>query len=139
MRKLALIIAILILCPPAVSAGQGEKLIYAASAWPPYVTIAENGTPSGLFIDLLTELFVKKLGLDVEFLSLPWKRAQYYLSNGTADVTITLPLEERLQYTVPSHMPLIDLSLHIFTQANHPQLAELEAGGTRGHILSYRY
>jgi len=132
MRKLALIIAMLIFWQPVVSVGQEQvsqrgKIIYAASAWPPYVTIAEDGTPSGLFVDLLTELFIKKLGLDVEFLHLPWKRAQYALKNGVADMTITLPLEERLLYAVPSNIPLINLSLHIFTQAGHPQLAEIEA------------
>lgn len=85
----------------------------------------ENGEARGVYVDLLTEIFEKELGYELEYRNVPWKRAQYLIQNGSSDIIVTLPTKERLEYTIPSKLPLIELSLNVFTYTNHPKLKQI--------------
>ncbi|MCY1412766.1 Bacterial extracellular solute-binding protein, family 3 [compost metagenome] len=62
---------------------QGEKLRIVTEPWPPYVYL-ENGKPKGLDYEA-TALVFQRLGIDVEWQFLPWKRCLAMLEQGQAD------------------------------------------------------
>jgi len=132
MKKLAVLLTCMLFFVSLADAAQQEdteqvqeEIIFAASPWPPYIEIAEDGALKGLYIELLEELFCKELGFKLTYLNVPWKRAQYELEKGGASVTITLPTKERLAYSIPTTRPLIEMSLHVFTYAGHPLLKDI--------------
>ena len=45
----------------------------------------ENGEMQGIYIDIVNEVFKKRLGIPVEHRGYPWKRAQMMVKNGDAD------------------------------------------------------
>ncbi|WP_166361389.1 substrate-binding periplasmic protein [Pseudomonas akapageensis] len=61
----------------------GEKLRIVTEPWPPYVYL-ENGKPKGLDYEA-TALVFQRLGIDVEWQFLPWKRCLAMLEQGQAD------------------------------------------------------
>ena len=103
-----------------------EKIVFASSSWPPYVIIDSSGQVSGLYIDLLRELFEKELGYELVHLNVPWKRAQYCIKTGIADFIVTVPNEERLTYAEKSDQPLLEMYLNVFTYADHPKLKDID-------------
>lgn len=86
----------------------------------------ETGTPKGLYVELLDEIFTKQLGIEIEHQQLPWKRAQHNVELGKSDFLITVKSEKRLQYATASELPLLQLYLHVFTYRSHKKLAEIE-------------
>jgi polar amino acid transport system substrate-binding protein len=113
-------------------------IIYVSSGeWYPLEKAPEkNGLcGSGLYIDILNEIFTKQLKQKYNCSYVPWKRAQIDVKNGNADFIITIPTKERLHYTVPSDAPVFQLYLNIFTYKNHPKLAAIKKIKTADDIL----
>jgi len=102
-----------------------QKIVFAAGAWAPYAYMDKNGQAKGLYIDILTELFEKQLGMELVYQNVPWKRAQYNVQNGQADFLVTVPTESRLQYAVQSNLPVLEFYLKVYTYVNHPKLAQI--------------
>lgn len=111
----------------------------SAQAAPPTVTYAvgppsipvyelEPGNESGwkgLFVELVEEIFAKELGYRVVIEQYPWKRAQQNVKEGIADITVSVPTAERLEYALKSDRPIYRMYLNIYTYAGHPKLAEI--------------
>jgi len=64
-------------------AAQGEKLRIVTEPWAPYV-YEENGTMRGLDYETTVIVF-QRLGIDVQWQYLPWKRCLAMLDQGQAD------------------------------------------------------
>lgn len=112
-----------------------RKIIYASGRWVPYSYIDDSGEPQGVYIDLLKEIFEKQLKLQVEYQEYPWKRAQEYVKDGLADFFITVVSEERLQYTLKTKLPVMEMYLHVFTYTDHAQLSKIRTIGSGADIL----
>lgn len=80
----------------------------------------------GLLIDLLGEALNKRMGLDVTYEGLPWKRAQTLVRKGGADAFCTIPNVERRAYTVISGEPVVNTGMKIFTRKHHAERDRLE-------------
>jgi len=80
----------------------------------------------GLFIELLDEVFNKRLGVDLNCHPRPWKRAQANVKRGVADFLITVPTEDRLKYSVKSKQPIFQLFMHVYTYADHPLIENIK-------------
>ena len=77
---MTVILAALLLLPGMAFA---EKLVFVTADWPPYV-LSENGKTSGIDTEIALEL-CKRLGIEGEVQSLPWKRALKMVEKGEAD------------------------------------------------------
>lgn len=100
---------------------------FAASEAPPFL-IADTTQPSGirgLYADILNDVIGKRMGLSWNGTLLPWKRAQSEVQLGNADLTITVPTEERLAYALASERPVFEAYLHVYTYKDHPRLKEI--------------
>lgn len=112
---------------PVMAAEKNNATIVslAASSWAPYIYKDKNGKANGLYIDILTEIFETEMGLSLEYKELPWKRAQMNVKYGQADLLVTVPTKERLEYTVQSDLPVMELFLYVYTYTGHPKLSEI--------------
>lgn len=82
---------------PRVSA---ETVTLATDPWPPYVTgDLDRGVNGGIIFELVTEIFARIDGVEVEFAMLPWKRALAEVRNGALDgIPMLLKTPERETY-----------------------------------------
>ncbi|WP_397450402.1 substrate-binding periplasmic protein [Pseudomonas sp. NA-150] len=90
-----------------------EKLRIVTEPWAPYVYM-ENGQPRGLDYDT-TAIIFQRLGIDVEWHFLPWKRCLAMLEQGQADGALDIfksPERENL-LLYPSE-PLSDVEWVLF-------------------------
>jgi polar amino acid transport system substrate-binding protein len=93
----------------------GEKLRIVTEPWSPYV-IVDGNQASGLDYDA-TAIVFERLGIDVEWQFLPWKRCLMMLSDGEADGVLDIFKDEaRADLLFPSE-PLSSVDWVLF-QAN---------------------
>ena len=62
---------------------QAERLRLVSDDWAPYV-YQQNGQPRGIDYEVTTQVF-KRLGVEVEWQFLPWKRCLAMIEQGLAD------------------------------------------------------
>jgi polar amino acid transport system substrate-binding protein len=134
--------AVLLLLNPLNSSGAEEN--------PPTIvyTIGPYGSPyyerdpvsqygwKGLFIDILEEVMVKELGMKVVLLQSPWKRAQENVKDGTADIIVSVPTQDRLTYAFRSEEPILKMYLSVYTYTGHPKLEKIRKIQTPNDIIA---
>lgn len=104
----------------------GEKILfvyyhdYAPFGW------AENGKMKGIYIDIVSEAFTKRLGIPVEHRGYPWKRAQKMVREGKADGYCTTVTPERLSYSLATEEPVLDVHFKIYAAIDSPRLEQLK-------------
>lgn len=130
MKFLYILAALLFIYPAIPRSAQGAPptIIYAVG--PPSIPVyeLEPGNESGwkgLFIEMVEEIFVKELGYRVAIEQYPWKRAQQNVKEGVADMMVSVPTAERLEYALKSDRPIYRMYLNVYTYAGHPKLAEI--------------
>lgn len=94
----------------AADAKSGPFRIAYNSSWPPYSSQRES-VAVGILPDLMNELLDRRLGLAVEHVPLPWKRAQAVVWAGEADAFVTVPTAERRELGLIGIEPAIRLRL----------------------------
>ena len=106
-----LLIAALLTCLSAFA--HGEKLRIVTEPWAPYV-YEENGQAKGIDYDVTVEVF-KRLGVEVDWQFLPWKRCLAMIDQGQADGILDIFYTEQRanQLYYPSE-PLSDVEFVLF-------------------------
>lgn len=82
--------------------GVQETLTIARSIddWGPNEFMGEDGKPTGFHIDLI-QMAAKQLNVNVEFVSMPWKRALKTIEQGNVDaISYTIFSPERTSYLI---------------------------------------
>ncbi|MEG0121290.1 MAG: transporter substrate-binding domain-containing protein, partial [Pseudomonas sp.] len=94
-------------------AARGEKLRIVTEPWAPYV-YEENGKKLGLDYET-TAIVFKRLGIEVEWQFLPWKRCLSMLETGQADGALDIFHSDERDATLlyPSE-PLSDVEFVMF-------------------------
>jgi polar amino acid transport system substrate-binding protein len=119
-----------------------EKLRIVTEPWAPYV-YTENGQPRGLDYET-TAIIFQRLGIDVEWDFLPWKRCLAMLEQGQADGALDIfqnaERDDSLLY--PSE-PLSNVEFVLFYANAHPHpfqtledLRGLTVGVSPGYLYS---
>lgn len=139
--KTALLIIILNSTFPLLQA-ENKLLTYSFGSgdWNPIIYSDENSSIgySGLYVEILDEIFKKKLNIDIVYIANPWKRAQQLVENGKADFLITVATKDRLKYTYKSQYPVFKLHLGLYTYAGHPKLNDIQNIKNVEHIKHYK-
>jgi len=131
----------LILCTCLSVTAWGEKLRIVTEPWAPYV-YEEGGKAIGLDYET-TAIVFKRLGIEVEWQFLPWKRCLAMLDQGMADGALDIFHSDERDSTLlyPSE-PLSDVEFVLFYANERPHafnhLADL-AGLTIGTSPGYLY
>jgi len=120
----------------------GERLRLVTEPWSPYAMV-ENGHASGLDYDT-TAIVFQRLGIDVEWQFLPWKRCLMMLQQGEADGALDIfKVSERDDLLLYPSEPLSEVNW-VFFQANarpHPfarldDLKGLTVGVSPGYLYT---
>lgn len=120
---------------------RAEKLRIVTEPWAPYV-YEENGVPKGLDYET-TAIVFKRLGIEVEWQFLPWKRCLAMLEQGLADGALDIfHSSEREGLLLYPSEPLSDVEFVMFYANARPHpfrtLDDLE-GLTVGTSPGYLY
>lgn len=112
------IIATLLLGCLALAA-RAEPLRVVTESWAPYV-YQDNGQPAGLDYEISAEV-LRRLGVEVQWQFLPWKRCLLALEQGQADAILDIfRLAEREQQMLFVEEPLSEVEFVLFFARNRP-------------------
>jgi polar amino acid transport system substrate-binding protein len=123
-------------------AARGEKLRIVTEPWAPYV-YEENGKSLGLDYET-TAIVFKRLGIEVEWQFLPWKRCLSMLETGQADGALDIFHSDERDATLlyPSE-PLSEVQFVMFYANDRPhpfrtldELRGLTIGTSPGYLYS---
>ena len=104
---------------------QTKTITYATLEWIPFSYIDEKGESKGLYFDILKEIFEIEMNIKLNFQMLPWKRAQFNVKNGKADLLLTVATQNRLEYAIKTELPILQLYLYAYTYKKHPKFDEI--------------
>ena len=120
-----------------VSAQDAVKWVF--TNYPPANFQTEDGHVNGFFHDIVVEVFDKGLGIHVEIAVYPWKRCQSMVKEGTADIMVTIPTPERLEYAVTHNRPIWTKRRILYTYHDHPKIHDIQRINGLGAIRSGGY
>ncbi|EIK98583.1 hypothetical protein PMM47T1_01055 [Pseudomonas sp. M47T1] len=120
---------------------QAEKLRIVTDPWAPYA-YQRNGQGMGIDYEVTAKVF-ERLGVDIQWQFLPWKRCLAMLEQGEADGVLDIfRTPEREATLLYPDEPLSDVQFVLFQAANKPHdvtsLADLQ-GLTVGTSAGYNY
>jgi polar amino acid transport system substrate-binding protein len=123
-------------------AARGEKLRIVTEPWAPYV-YEENGKAQGLDYET-TAIVFERLGIEVEWQFLPWKRCLSMLEQGQADGALDIfHTDERDATLLYPSEPLSEVEFVMFYANEHPhpfrtldELRGLTIGTSPGYLYS---
>jgi len=104
----------------AFSQETSEDIIRMAyiEGYPP-LCWSEGGKVKGIFIDLITEVLQKRMGIQVSHETYPWARAQAFVKTGESDALITLPTNDRKTYTEISNRAVLTTNYTLFANTKN--------------------
>lgn len=83
-----------------IAVTEAITIVRSIDDWGPNEFIGKDGKPTGFHIDLI-ELAAAELGIRVQYVSMPWKRALKTIENGEVDaISYTIFAPERTQYLI---------------------------------------
>ncbi|MFJ4154436.1 substrate-binding periplasmic protein [Pseudomonas sp. NPDC089752] len=120
---------------------QGERLRLVTDDWAPYV-YRDAGQTKGIDYEVTTEV-LKRLGIEVEWQFLPWKRCLAMIEHGQADGVMDIfMVESRKAYLVYPLEPMSDVEFVLYQSSRQRhaihQLSDL-TGLTVGTSPGYAY
>src|SRR5690349_16593441 len=119
----------------------GERLRLVTDDWAPYV-YQQDGQPRGIDYEVTTQVF-QRLGVEVEWQFLPWKRCLAMIEQGLADGIMDIfQAESRQPYLVYAPEPMSEVEFVLFqARARRHAVTALDdlAGLTVGTSPGYAY
>ncbi|MGY4491138.1 substrate-binding periplasmic protein [Pseudomonas sp. TE3610] len=136
---LSMLTALLLTCLSLCA--QGEKLRIVTDPWAPYA-FERNGQGAGIDYEVTAKVF-ERLGVDIQWQFLPWKRCLAMLDQGEADGVLDIfRTPERESTLLYPDEPLSEVQFVLFQAAAKPHdvatLADLQ-GLTIGTSAGYNY
>ncbi|MFK0342927.1 substrate-binding periplasmic protein [Pseudomonas asiatica] len=120
---------------------QGERLRLVTDDWAPYA-YQHDGQPRGIDYEVTTQVF-ERLGVEVEWEFLPWKRCLAMIEQGLADGIMDIfQTESRQPYLVYAPEPMSEVEFVLFqASARRHAVKALDdlAGLTVGTSPGYAY
>ena len=79
-------------------------------AWPPYSS-GSLDQAQGILIDLMDYLLADEPGLEIQHIGLPWNRVQTSIRSGRSDLFISVPTQQRLEYSYTSEQIIYEMHM----------------------------
>jgi len=136
MAPLCLVLLVIFLALPGVSAGSSKLTFAFSEASPPYSSSSDERAV-GLFPDLVQLTFSFIPDYTTESVVLPWSRAQYNVRQGLTDGLFTYPSKERQSYAIFSALPLFTQDFgHLVYSADNPNRNAIESATSFADLSS---
>ena len=120
---------------------QAERLRIVSDDWAPYLFQANN-QPQGIDYEVTNEVF-RRLGIEVQWQFLPWRRCLAMVEQGLADGVMDIfQVESRRDYLVYPNEPMSQVEFVLYQARSRPhpvQRLEDLAGLTVGTSPGYAY
>lgn len=120
---------------------QAERLRLVSDEWAPYL-YQVNGRPAGIDYEVTTEVF-RRLGVEVDWEFMPWKRSLAMVEQGLADGVMDIfEIDARKPFMVFPEEPMSTVEFVLFQATDRPHaIKRLEdlAGLTVGTSPGYFY
>ncbi|MBB6480669.1 substrate-binding periplasmic protein [Spirochaeta isovalerica] len=101
----------------------GEETIqWVFTDYEPANFVDEKGNYAGFLYEITIEALENRMGIPVKISIYPWPRCQHLVKEGDCDIMITIPTRERLEYTIPTELPVWIKRRLIYTYINHEEL-----------------
>ena len=120
MKKIVFVIIAILFSTPIFAenlvegtSGQTMDIVYFDN-FPPYSWANKDGKMQGILIDVLDEAIGNRMGINITHKGYPWARAQSNVKTGNADAFVTVPTDERREYTKVSQEPVIISTFTLF-------------------------
>ena len=135
MRPFALFVLATCICLSAVTTHasdqkRDQKIVFSFTDWKPMTFVDKDGTAKGAYVEIAREIFEKRLGAEITFNPLPWKRAQQEVKSGKSDFMVTVPTSAREQYALKGQRPFYTVDMALFAWKGHPKAAQLKKART---------
>lgn len=126
-RRLSLSLLLAAACGGMAGRGVAAESVFRITYHEDFAPFSQrrDGRMAGIFVNIMDQLLVKRLGLAVEHEGFPWARAQQRVREGLADAFVSVATEERRTYTVPTQEWVTQGRLSMFVRADEPQRARL--------------
>jgi polar amino acid transport system substrate-binding protein len=108
-------------------------IVAGGSDMAPYQFTGTDGHPTGILVYLYGECF-RRLGIEFEYETYPWVRAQSRVQNGEADAMSTVATDKRLAYAVPGSEVLTVERLVAFANRNNPHFDAIMKAQSLGDL-----
>lgn len=139
MRTLILPLLLLLLAGLSPLA-HAERLRIVSDDWAPYL-YQENGQPKGIDYEVTEEVF-KRLGVEVQWQFLPWRRCLAMVEQGQADAVMDIfRVDSRQGYLVYPDEPMSEVEFVLYQARSRPHpvkrledLAGLTVGTSPGYV-----
>ncbi|NQW00825.1 MAG: transporter substrate-binding domain-containing protein [Rhodospirillales bacterium] len=125
MRSILAIVLFLTCVPISIAHAETLKIGYSPD-WGPYSVVQGKATV-GILPALLDEIITRRLGVPLEHVGLPWKRAQSMVKAGSLDALLTYPSATRLQYAERSGQVVYNLEYRAFVRKGSKAATALAA------------
>ncbi len=112
-------------------------IVAGGSDMAPYQFTGADGHVTGILVFLYGECF-RRLGIEFEYETYPWTRAQGRVQDGTADAMSTVATDKRLAYSVQSSEILAVERLVAFANRRNPHFDEVMKAQTIGDLKGLR-
>ncbi len=127
---------ILILALAVCTLAAEKPVLCVYTEYKPANFVDEKGDHTGFFVDIARELFERRLGYRLEFRIYPWARCQTMLERGEADFIMTIPTDERLNYSRSVPTPIWIKQYRIVTLRDHPRMNAIESIRSRNDLAA---
>jgi ABC-type amino acid transport substrate-binding protein len=112
-------------------------IVAGSSDMAPYQFNGSDGHAAGILVQLYGECF-RRLGIEFEYESYPWARAQGRVQDGAADAMSTVVTDKRLTYAVPGSEVLAVERLVAFANRSNPHFDEVMKAQSIGDLKGLR-
>ncbi|MDH0303874.1 MULTISPECIES: transporter substrate-binding domain-containing protein [unclassified Pseudomonas] len=117
-----------------------ERLRIVSDDWAPYI-YQENGQPKGIDYEVANEV-LRRLGVDVQWEFLPWKRCLAMIEQGLADAVMDIfKVESRQAFLIYPDEPMSPVEFVLYQARSRPHpierledLAGLNVGTSPGYV-----
>jgi ABC-type amino acid transport substrate-binding protein len=112
-------------------------IVAGGSDNPPNQFTGSDGHVTGILVHLYGDCF-RRLGIEFEYETYPWARAQGRVQDGTADAMSTVATDKRLTYAMPGSEILAVERLVAFANRSNPHFDEVMKAQTIGDLKGLR-
>jgi polar amino acid transport system substrate-binding protein len=98
-----------------------------------------SGTTIGIAPEILEEVVTRRAGLALDYIALPWLRAQEAVRDGSADALFTIPNAARRQFMNFTPSALVSYPMALVYAVDGPHAAALDQADTVEALKSFTY
>lgn len=106
-------------------------------AFPPYSMRSGEGM-TGILVDCINEILVKRMSLSVKNSTAPWASVQDMVRAGKVDALCTNPTESRMQFMIFCETPVVESLPSIFCAKDNPKIGLINQITTFQDMADFR-